>query len=186
MARAHRVDNSRKEHTCSAGGHPIPAGESYYWAAPGYRAAKRYRCLRHPFRPSELTTSLASEALAAQEALEDALDAIDPSSTDALDDITAAVENLAADLRQYADTRQEALDAWENGNSQLEDLLNIAEDAANEAETFEVEEWSGDADDRDRGLDGDGHDEAMDAAEEWRAHVQDQIDRARDLAALEV
>ena len=186
MASVKRVASSRTVHRCHAG-HDIEPPEGYSWAAPGFRARKRYACARHPFRPSQLTTSLRSGPLAAQEALDDALDAISESNTDALDDITTAVEDLRSALEDYAAEREQALDAWENGNAQLEELHEIAQAALDEVDGFTVDEWSGDEAARDRALeDGSDDDEDQDAAEDWRQHVQAQIDAARDLASLEV
>lgn len=183
MARAHWVASSRKPHRCHQG-HDIPVGEGYYWAAPGFRTSrygKKFACKRHPFRQSQLTSGLRSEALAAAEAFEDALDSIDTNDATALDDLRSAVEEFAGEIQGYADQRQEALDAWENGNSQLEDLLNLATDALYEIENWEPDEWDGDEEARDD----EQHDDHADAIESWSIHVSDQIEAARDLAGLE-
>src|SRR5262245_44054667 len=135
MARAKLQANSRKEHVCGKGNHVIPKGDSYYYASPGFRSRTvRYRCLAHPFRPSELTTSMRSEPLSAIEDFEDQAAA----GFDSIDDLRSAVETVAEAIRDYANQRQEALDQWENGNSQLEEYVETAEAAADEAEGIEV------------------------------------------------
>lgn len=168
MARVHRVDNSRKEHTCGRGGHTIPKGEGYYHASPGFRGRKLIRCFGHPFRQSELTTSLRSEPLAALEAFEDAMDAIDTSDETALEELDAAVEEFKSEVESYRDQRQEALDQWENGNDQLQELLDTAEEAASEAEGIVIESETKDS---------------FDTEEEWVEHVEAQIEEARNVAS---
>lgn len=165
MARVHRVDTSRKEHTCGRGGHIIPKGDGYYHASPGFRRrTPLIRCFAHPFRPSELTTSLASDAMAAREALDDALDAINPEDDTALDELEAAVEELRSEMEQYRDTRQEALDAWEHGNSQLEEYLETAETAMSVVDGMVINQESRDS---------------FDTLEEWVEHVEAEIEEVR-------
>lgn len=126
MARSHFVKTSRKEHTCHRG-HLIPKGEGYYWAAPGFRSSKfgkKYACKNHPFRPSQLTNSLRAEPLGA---IEDAQDALD--GAESFEDLISIQQDLESALDDYVAQRQESLDAWENGNSQLEDLVYTAEEA---------------------------------------------------------
>lgn len=144
MARAHFMKTSRVAHTCGRGGHEIPAGQPYYWAAPGFRGRKQFRCKAHPFKRSELTTSLASQVYAAQEALSDALDEIAHDSIDALSDLEAAWDEFKSEVESYAEQRRESASMWENGNSQLEELADIAEAAFEEVESHDIEEWSGD------------------------------------------
>lgn len=175
MARVTRVPKSVKAHVCGRGGHEIPAGDPYQWAKPGFRTrTPLVRCMAHPFRPSELTTSMASEPMAAVEEFDDALDSIDATDENALDELTTAVEQLQGACRDYADARQSALDAWENGNSQLEEYAETAETAAGEAEGFEVEEWPG--------LD-DPDDPDADEASEREQFVTEQIEAAREMAS---
>jgi len=201
MARVHHLSTSNVEHTCRRG-HVIPKGQPYSWAAPGFRARKRFACAEHPFRSSELTTSKVGEAIAAGEALTDALDAIDTTDAGAIDAIREAVESFAGEIRQYADERREAADTWENGNSQLEEYADTAESAADEIESHDVEEWDGDTDARDWDApepdeaeqrddpgawqawrdDQDAHD---DAVAEYEQHVEDQLEAARALTDLD-
>jgi hypothetical protein len=134
MARVYTKKTSRVEHICGRTGHVIPKGEGYYAAAPGFRGREIFRCLKHPFRPSELVTGLRSQPLAALEALEDAIPSLEEGDYDGL---TGLLEEFASEVRSYAEEREQALDAWENGNSQLEDLNDIAQSAADEAEAIE-------------------------------------------------
>lgn len=182
MARAHFIKTSRTEHICGHGRHVIPAGESYYWAAPGFRGAKQFRCSAHPFRESELTTSQRSEALAALEAFDDALDVLEDKDYDGL---SAAAEELVSALDEYSSNRQAALDAWENGNEQLQEFADQAETAVSEAndimdaiapfddEEPTREEWD-DEDDYETAIR--EHQEAADS------HWEEQVSAARDAA----
>jgi len=140
MARVKRVDNSRKEHTCGRGNHPIPKGDSYYTASPGFRAKPKYRCMEHPFRASELTTSMASEPLAAIEDFTDQVSA----GFETHEDLTTAWDDLRSALEQYLEAREEALEQWENGNSQLEELRDTAQEAFDEVEGWEPETFDDD------------------------------------------
>lgn len=143
MARVHHVTSSRTEHRCHAG-HVIEPPAGYSWAAPGFRASKRFACAAHPFRRSQLTTSAVGEVYAAQEAAEDTLSDTEGMS---LEDVVQAYEDFVDALTTFRDSRQEAFDAWENGNSEFEDRLQEAEDALGEVEgQFEPEEWEHDDD----------------------------------------
>lgn len=187
MARAHRVASSRTIHRCHKG-HDILPPEGYTWAAPGFRARKKFACAQHPFKPSELTVGLVSEALSAAEDFEAALDQISDDDTDALDQITSAVEEFSSAISDYVAQREEAFNAWENGNSQLEDLYETAQAALNEIEGFQVQDWDGDEEARDRGFestDDEVNPDDLEAADAYRSHVQDQIEEARNLASLE-
>lgn len=173
MARAHYMKTSRVAHHCGGGGHEIPASEPYYWAAPGFRSRKIYRCTTHPFRGSELTSGLRSEALAAIENFEDSM-ALDVTS---VDEIREAWEDLVSALAEYRDQRQEALDAWEYGNSQLEEYLDTAEAAASEVESWEPEDFYDDLPEED-----DDSEEAEEVRAAHRQHIEDQINEAMAVA----
>src|SRR5690606_20819098 len=138
--RVSRIKKSRVERRCHRG-HVIPVGSAYSYAAPGYHGRKIYACAEHPFRPSKLTTGIRAEALAAQEAFEDAVSGIDPTSPNALDELESAFDELKSGIEDYVSQRQEALDAWEYGNSQLEELLDIAQAAYDELDSHQIEEW---------------------------------------------
>lgn len=198
MARIHRVAKSAKVHICGNGGHEIPKGAPYSWAKPGFRTrTPLIRCAAHPFKPSELTTSLASGPMAAQEVFEEALSNLDQSAPEVLDELRSAVEEFQAEVRDYAEQRRESADAWENGNSTLEELAETAEQAADELEQLEVEEWGGDEEARDAEPGEEPDDEESDAHTEWyeafaaheeavadwAAHVTAQIEAASEVSA---
>ncbi|QJD50021.1 hypothetical protein SEA_RASOVI_44 [Microbacterium phage Rasovi] len=179
MARIHHVKKSAKEHTCSGHGHTIAKGEPYTWAKPGFRTRRPVRrCLKHPFRESDLITGQRAEIVRAKE---DALEAID--NAESPEDVESAVAEFASAAEDYQSTRQEALDAWPNGNSQLEEFVYQAEAIASE-----VDSWTADEFDE---PDQDEFEEDPDAADyegldEWvefkRAEHLDEVkDAARDL-----
>ncbi|XAO35650.1 hypothetical protein SEA_FIRECASTLE_43 [Microbacterium phage FireCastle] len=178
MARIHHVKKSAKEHTCGKG-HVIPKGDPYTWAKPGFRTRRPLiRCARHPFTESDLITGQRGEIVRAKEA---ALEAIDGASSP--EDVEAAVAEFASAAEDYQSTRQEALDAWPNGNSTLEEFVYQAE-----AIVSEVDGWT--ADDFEE-PDQDSFEEDADAAdyedlEEFTAfkraeHLEEVQDAARDL-----
>lgn len=174
MARAHYMKTSRVEHKCGGGTpHVIPAGEPYYWAAPGFRSRKVFRCTKHPFRSSELSSGLRAEPLAAIEQFEDAM-ALDVTS---VDEIREAWEDLTASMAEYRDNRQEALDQWEYGNSQLEEFLDTAEAALSEVESWEPEEFYDDLPEED-----DDSEEAEEVRQAYRQHIEDQINEGMAVA----
>lgn len=138
MARVHKVQKSAKEHTCGKG-HVIPKGEPYQWAKPGFRTRRPLiRCMRHPFRDSDLATGLNQEPLAAREELEDTLDGLEKGDYDSLRE---AVESFQSALDDYVAAREEGLEAWENGNSALEELRDNAQAARDDFEP-DVDEFS--------------------------------------------
>lgn len=190
MARVKRIENSRKAHVCGRGGHEIPKGDPYLTASPGYRGRPKYRCIEHPFRPSELTTSMASEPMAAVEAFEDAAGA----GFDSIEDLTAAWDELKEAVESYRDQRQEALDAWEYGNAQLEEYVETAESAVQEVEGFTPEEF-GDEEPEEPGDEPDIEEEPdvhetwealRDEYAEWEAnrdqHIEEQTEEALTVA----
>lgn len=166
MARVTRVGKSLKEHNCQRG-HVIPKGDPYQHATPGFRGRKIIRCMAHPFAPSDLTTSLAAEPMAAAEAFIDWLDSADDSDDNVLEELEAELETLRTAAEEYQAMRQEALDAWENGNSQLEEYVEAADNAASEIDSFDVGETSR---------------ESFEDADEWTEHVEERLTEARDMA----
>ncbi|QGJ89491.1 hypothetical protein PBI_SMARTIES_88 [Microbacterium phage Smarties] len=172
MARVKRVDNSRKEHVCGRGQHVIPKGEPYLTASPGYRGKPKYRCVQHPFRPSELTTSAASEPMAAVEAFEDSANA----GFDTHEDLESAWDELRSAVEEYQQMREGALEAWENGNSQFEEYVETANAAMDEVEGFTLEEFPDEEPDQ----------TDAEAWQEWddarATHLQDQTEEALAVA----
>jgi hypothetical protein len=137
MARIHRVSKSAKEHICSFNGHTIPKGEPYTWAKPGFRTRRALnRCAEHPFRESDLIQGQRQVIVRAKE---DAVDAI--SSAGSVEEVESAMQDFAAEAEDYLNTRQEALDAWENGNSQLEEFVYQAEAILDEVNSWDADEF---------------------------------------------
>lgn len=190
MARVKRVDNSRKEHVCGRGGHPIPKGDPYLTASPGYRGRPKYRCVNHPFRPSELTTSARSAPLSAIEAFEDAAAA----GFDSIEDLQSAWDELGEALEEFAQEREQALEAWEHGNSQLEELQEQAQAAFEEWEGHSIEEFNDTepeepGDEPNAETDPTAHEKweaEVEEREEWEQaledHIQEQTDEALSVA----
>jgi hypothetical protein len=182
MARVYTKTTSRVEHVCGRTGHIIPKGEGYYAAAPGFRGREIFRCFKHPFRPSELVSGLRSQPLAALEALEDSIPSLEEGDYDGLTDL---LEEFASEVRSYAEERQTALDAWENGNSQLEELYDTAENAANEAEEIQndVAEFDDEEPQADEYEDADEFEQAHEEWEQAKAdHWTETVDNALSAA----
>lgn len=141
MARVTRVSRSNVEHTCEVGRHLIPKGDGYQWAKPGFRGRKRFRCLQHGFKPSDLATGLNATPMASQEEALEALATLDHADYDGLE---AIVDTFRQALEDYVAEREQGLEAWENGNSTLEDLRDQAQETLDsfdvEVEAFEEEE----------------------------------------------
>lgn len=180
MARIHRVQKSNKVHQCSKG-HEIPKGEPYTWAKPGFRRrTPLIRCIQHPFRPSELMTGAASAPTAAVEAFDDAC----LQGFEDMDALEAAWDELRDAVQEYADERQQALDAWEHGNSQLEEYLETANAALQEIEGHTFESFDEGEPELVNFDDDQAEYEA--AFQEWEdardAHVEEQVDEAQSVA----
>ncbi len=183
MARVKRTDNSRTEHICGRGNHVIPKGDSYLSAAPGFRSKPKYRCLNHPFRQSELTTSLASEPLAAVESFEDTTGSITNH-----EELEEAWEELKTAIEEYVGVRQEALDAWEYGNSALEEFVDTAQSALDEVESHTIETYDEEEPERENFKDTPKGQDKFDAAwEEWdqarTEHLEEQVEEAQSVAS---
>lgn len=113
MARVTTVTKSRTDQgTCGRCGAPLPAGTGYRWAQPGFRGRKLVRCTSSTcyFRQSELTTSHLSTVYAAQEDLQEAIDAWDGED----------VDDLKSALDDAAEAAQEGYDAYDEANSEWE------------------------------------------------------------------
>lgn len=182
MARVHRVASSRTPHTCRRG-HVIEPPQGYAWAAPGYRGRKIIACDRHPFRPSELTTSARATVLAAQETADDALNALGPDAT--YEDLDGIRDEYLSAVQEYLADREEALNQWEHGNSQLEELRDSAQEAVDAIESHEVEEYAGDDgpdDHADDGTDWEPSGEYAEWLEAQREALADAISQSADAA----
>jgi hypothetical protein len=184
MARVHRINKSAKEHICGRGGHVIPKGDPYLHASPGFRRRKPLiRCVNHPFRPSELTTSAASEPMAAVEAFEDAAAA----GFESFADLSAAWDEVKQAAEDYLQMREEALEAWEYGNSQLEELRDTAQEAYDEIDGHTIEEQDDVDEPGEEPEDEDSEawaewEEATREREEWEQALADATDEALSVA----
>ena len=184
MARAHKVETSRKEHICGRGGHVIPKGDGYYHASPGFRRrTPLIRCLQHPFRPSELTTSAASAPMAAVEAFEDAASA----GFESFADLVSAWDELKSAAEEYLQEREYALDAWEHGNSMLEELRDQAQEAYDELDGHSIDEQDEPDEPDDEPEDEESDEwaeweEANSAHDEWEQALADATDEALSVA----
>lgn len=172
MARVHRVNKSAKEHTCSKDGAVIPKGDPYLWAKPGFRTRRPVvRCIHHPFKESDLITGNRAEIV---RAIEDARETIE--SAESISDIETAMSDLESAADDYQSLRQEALDAWPNGNSGLEEWVYQAE-----AIVSEVGGWSAnysDSDEPDEDWLDEQHAQAEEAGDEHTR--EDLIQQWRD------
>lgn len=132
------VQKSRKDQgKCSRCGDALPAGSPYQYWYPGFRSNyKIVRCMKAECtpRPSERETSKAATILAAQEAFGDNLHELE-----SIEDIEAAVQEVAEAVGEVRDEYQEALDAWPSGNEQIQEKVDTYESAASE-----IESWSWD------------------------------------------
>lgn len=186
MARVNRVTKSREVHTCEVGQHEIPKGSPYLWAKPGFRVRrKRIRCTEHPFRPSDLATGLNQEPMAAQESFDDTLGTLEQFDYEGLNQAVAEFRDA---LEEYRDLRQEALDAWENGNATLEEYLDTAEEALSNLEDLDEFEDLDDEpqrEDYEEGEDGDDEfDTAVDEYEQERVdHWDECVNEASEASA---
>lgn len=179
MARIHHIKKSTKEHTCSGHGHVIPKGDPYMWAKPGFRTRRPVcRCLKHPFRESDLITGQRAEIVRAKE---DALEAIDNASSP--EDVESAMQEFASAAEDYQSTRQEALDAWPNGNSTLEEFVYQAEAISSEVDGWTADEFTEpDQDEFEEDPDAADYEDLDEWAEFKRAEHLDEVkDAARDL-----
>lgn len=128
------------------GQHPIAVGESYSWVKPRSAYRKMVRCLAHPFRLSETTTSKMAGVYAAQETAQDDLTAMtgNPAS---VEDISSVLETAADDIESVAEEYREANEASPTGLVFGEDLNERADEISEAAQ--ELRDWSADEDEPD-------------------------------------
>lgn len=165
LAKVNHVAKARKDQgTCERCDTVITRGMPYYWFLVGFRSTyKHVRCVNHYPRVSERESSMKAQVYAAQENFESAMSNLSYTLED-LDAIRNSYEEYVEDLRSYAEDRRAALDEWEYGNSQLEELAEDAENALYEVEDWEPEDFYGDEDDED----------------EVRDHIETQVQDALD------
>ena len=141
MARVHYVKAAAKNHLALG----IKKGEAYYWWKADRFSPKRVS--RTPPRRSQtMSSDKKSRVVAAQENLEDSLASsrqlVDAEAVktaklakaeqrayykNIIEGFVGDCEQARDEVQEVQDEYQEALDAWEGGNSQLEDLLGEAE-----------------------------------------------------------
>lgn len=188
VARVETVKKSRKDQgKCGKCGTELPAGSGYLYFYVGFRSNyKHVRCLKaecYP-KPSERESSMAAGALAAKEAFEASIDELET-----VEDIQAAVQEVADGFREVSEEYQGSLDGWENGNEQLQERVDHYEDQASE-----LENWSWDGSDEyepcDLHTDASSVDrgecpECMQAEEQWiqevRTSAEDAVNSAETM-----
>lgn len=167
VARITTVKSARKDQgECGKCGTPIPVGSPYLHYTVGFRSHfKRVRCAAVACipRPSERESSSKAGPMSA---IED----FAAQTFDTLDDLADGFQDVVDAFREYADECRDALDAWENGNSMLEERADGAEQAADELDGWEPESYDGDVDDDDNPTD----------ADEYAEHVNAQKDAAEE------
>lgn len=165
LAKVNHVAKARKDQgKCESCDTVVTRGMPYYWFTKGYMSSyKHVRCVNHYPTLSERESSMKAQVYAAQENFEANVSNL-AFVLDDLDIIRNAYEEYVEDVRSYAEDRRAALDEWEYGNSQLEELAEAAEEALAEVEDWEPEDFYGDEDDED----------------EVRTHIEEQVQEALD------
>lgn len=139
MARVTEVKKARTDQGECKCGKEIKAGDPYRWAQPGFRGAKRVRCMdtKCRFRPSELTTSKLAGVYGATECAEDTIQAWDGKSGD-VEDIKEALTTCAEEVREVAEEYRESAENMReafNGNSS-----SVADECEEKAD--EISSWA--------------------------------------------
>lgn len=179
MARVTHVAKAMKDQrSCSNCGTEIKKGDAYSWAKPGFRAAKVTHCTKCGWRPSQLTGSgLKSQVYAAQEALQDAVDAWTPTEDDAdLGDLQSALEDAAAEAEEVASEYETAAEAMGEAGEEIRELGEMVQNWSDELGNVSLDEWEPDEEATEE--------ERTEAFETW---VDDQRQAVMDAAdALEI
>lgn len=138
VARVNTVNKAAKDQgTCGRCGKPLPKGEPYLWYTVGFRSDyKHKRCLDPACYPreSERDTSKYATVLAAIESFNDNIDSLTE-----IDEVEQAVQDVAEAIAEVRDEYQEALDAWENGNEQLQEKVDHYEEQESELAYWEYD-----------------------------------------------
>jgi hypothetical protein len=132
--------------TCSKDGAPILKGERYMWVKPRSSYRKLVRCMAHPFKQSEITTSKMAGVYAAQENATDELTALTGQPGD-VGDLSSILEAAAESIREVAQEYRDAAEASPTGLVFGEDLNEKADEIEDAA--GELESWSADEDEPD-------------------------------------
>lgn len=185
VAKVTVVQKARQDQgECGRCGKPLPAGSGYLWWTVGFRSSyKHKRCLREECypRPSERESSKAASVLAAQEDF-----AAQVWSLWTVDDIEAAVADVAQAVVDLRDEYDEALQSWEYGNEQLQEKYDHYD-----SQSYEIEGWSWDGtydwerceehDEADAEVDEDGTPECEACAESREAWINEVREAASEV-----
>lgn len=123
VAKIETVHKSRKDQgKCSKCGVELPAGSGYLCWYPQFRSNRKIvRCLKKECfpTPGERESSKAATILLAQESFHDTIGELED-----LTDIETAVQEVAEAVEEVASEYSDALDAWENGNEQIQEKVD--------------------------------------------------------------
>ena len=166
------VKKARKDQgKCSRCGDALPAGSAYQYWYPGFRSNyKIVRCMKAECfpRPSERETSKASTILAAQEKFADNIGTLD-----SVEDIEAAVQEVADAVEEVREEYESALDSWENGNEQLQEKVDHYE-----SQTYDVDGWNWDGEGEPEKEDDESDEDFATRQDEW---IEEVRQAARDI-----
>lgn len=151
-------------------GHPIAKGERYQWVKPRSAWRRMVRCMAHPFRPSEVTTSKMSGVYAAQESAQDELNALTGQPGD-VGDLQSILESAADSIEEVAEEYREAKEASPTGYVFGEDLEERADEITAAAD--ELRSWSPDEDEPD-------YDQCENVAHEAAGDEPEYLERGSD------
>ncbi len=131
---------------CSKDGAPILRGQRYMWVKPRSAYRKMVRCMSHPFKQSEITTSKMSGVYAAQEDATANLEGLRGTPGDVAD-LKSELETAAESIREVGQEYRDAADASPTGLVFGEDLNEKADEIDGAAD--ELESWDADEDEPD-------------------------------------
>lgn len=131
MARIHTSTARKEDKKCGKCGKTIAKGEKFFWSMPGFRSSwksRKVRCLDHPFKPSDLTTSLKGDALAAIEAAQEDLGGLDPRAVEEPDEVSSILDTARETIDEVAQAYGEAAENFGGGgpNGEARDEMEAA------------------------------------------------------------
>lgn len=183
MARIYSRKAKKAGLVCGKDQQPILPGEVYFYSMPGFRSSwksRKIRCAKHPFRPSELSTSLKSDALAAIESAQDELAALDAHSFEgnSASEVQEILDQVIEAIGGVRDAYDEAAENFGGGgpNGEARDEM---EGAADELGSVNLDEFDEEGcEEHNEGEEG-HFDESCDACQDIKAEwAQSQIDEA--------
>ena len=129
MPKVHTVQKAQKEHKCGRCSIAILPGQPYRWALKAY-STKMFRCMEHPLRPSELTSSdKLATIYGALEGVEDDIDGLEDGSI-SLGDLVESLEQAAEEIRNTGEEYEESasnMEQYFSGSSQIDEIHEKAE-----------------------------------------------------------